>query len=150
MNVWLPLIYPLLGTWPTTQACALTGNRTSDPLLHKPVLNPLSHTSQGYIKVFRRKHMLSCRWGGSYEVLLTTYMPIKIKINFPWIYARHAKINLGLLSQDSWERVCTGDLKLGFPEPPNRWHHDVDNFSQDHRSKNLFFMYYPSLKKTYM
>ena len=26
INVWLPLTRPLLGTWPTTQACALTGN----------------------------------------------------------------------------------------------------------------------------
>ena len=44
INVWLPLTCPLLGTWPTTQACALTGNWTSDPLVHRPVLNPLSHT----------------------------------------------------------------------------------------------------------
>ena len=35
------------GTWPATQACDLTGNRTSNPLVHRPVLNPLSHTSQG-------------------------------------------------------------------------------------------------------
>ena len=33
INVWLPLIRPLLGTWPATQACVLTGNPTSDPLL---------------------------------------------------------------------------------------------------------------------
>ena len=33
INVWLPLVRPLLGTWPQTQACALTGNRTSDPFL---------------------------------------------------------------------------------------------------------------------
>ena len=33
----------------TTQACALTGNQTSDPLVHRPALNPLSHTSQGWI-----------------------------------------------------------------------------------------------------
>ena len=26
MNVWLPLVCPLLGTWPKTQACAVTGN----------------------------------------------------------------------------------------------------------------------------
>ena len=26
INVWLPLTYPLSGTWPVTQACALTGN----------------------------------------------------------------------------------------------------------------------------
>ena len=25
INVWLPLMHPLLGTWPTTQACALMG-----------------------------------------------------------------------------------------------------------------------------
>ena len=37
---------PLLGTWPAAQACALTGNWTSNLLLHRPVLNPLSYTSQ--------------------------------------------------------------------------------------------------------
>ena len=37
----------LQGTWPTTQACALTGNRTGNPLVHRLALNPLSHTSQG-------------------------------------------------------------------------------------------------------
>ena len=26
INVWLPLVHPLLGTKPTTQACARTGN----------------------------------------------------------------------------------------------------------------------------
>ena len=45
----LPLARPLMGTWPATQACALTGNQTSDPLVHKLVLNPLSNTSQGWI-----------------------------------------------------------------------------------------------------
>ena len=41
------LVHPLLGTWPATQACALAGNRTNDPLFCRPALNPLSHTSQG-------------------------------------------------------------------------------------------------------
>ena len=45
INVWLPLTHPLLGTWPAMQARAQTGNRTSDPLVHRPALNPLSHTS---------------------------------------------------------------------------------------------------------
>ena len=45
--MWLPLTRPLLGTWPITQACALTGNRTGKPLVCRPALNPLSHTSQG-------------------------------------------------------------------------------------------------------
>ena len=36
-----------LVTWPATQACALTGNQTGDPLVHRPALSLLSHTSQG-------------------------------------------------------------------------------------------------------
>ena len=50
----LPLTPPQLGTWPTTQACALTGNQTSNLLVHRPVLNPLSHTSQGNKCSFKR------------------------------------------------------------------------------------------------
>ena len=38
---------PPPGTWPVTQACALTGNRTANTLLHSPEISPLSHTSQG-------------------------------------------------------------------------------------------------------
>ena len=45
--MWLPLTRPLLETWTTTQACALTGNRTRNPLVHRSVLNLLSHTTQG-------------------------------------------------------------------------------------------------------
>ena len=47
INVWLPLMCPLLGTCPTTQAWALTGNWISNPLVRRPALNPLSRTSQG-------------------------------------------------------------------------------------------------------
>ena len=52
INVWLPLAHPPRGTWPATQACALTRNRTSNFLVHRPVCNPLSHTSQGFIYLF--------------------------------------------------------------------------------------------------
>ena len=50
INVWLPLVCPLMGTWSATQACVLTGNWTSNPLLHSPAFNPLSHISQGLWK----------------------------------------------------------------------------------------------------
>ena len=36
---------------PATQACALTGNQTGDPLVHRPGLNLLSYTSQGSILI---------------------------------------------------------------------------------------------------
>ena len=44
IHVRLPLLHPQLGIWPATQACALTGNWTSDHLVHRPVHNPLSYT----------------------------------------------------------------------------------------------------------
>ena len=47
INMRLPLTHLLLGTWPTTQACALTSMRTSDLLVCRPAINPLSHSSQG-------------------------------------------------------------------------------------------------------
>ena len=34
--MWLPLVHPLLGTWPATQACVLTRNWTSNPLVCNP------------------------------------------------------------------------------------------------------------------
>ena len=43
---------PLPGTWPETQACALTGNQTGNPLVCRPALNPLSYTSQAKIISF--------------------------------------------------------------------------------------------------
>ena len=35
-----------------TPACALTGNRTSGPLVCRPLLNPLSYTSQGHTQFY--------------------------------------------------------------------------------------------------
>ena len=49
INVGVPLMHPLLGNWPTTQACALTGNWTNNPFICRPVFRLLSHTSQGKI-----------------------------------------------------------------------------------------------------
>ena len=52
-NVWFPLARPLLRTWPATQACALTGNRTGSPLLRSSMLSPLSHTSEAHFWIFK-------------------------------------------------------------------------------------------------
>ena len=60
ISVWLPLTLPLLGTWPTTQACALTGNRTNDPLVCRLVFNPLSHTRQGKFNSFSNSVHKGC------------------------------------------------------------------------------------------
>ena len=43
---------PPTGDPAATQACALPGNQTSNPLVHRLALNPLSHTIQGFILIF--------------------------------------------------------------------------------------------------
>ena len=48
INVWLPLIWPPLETWPATQPCAPTGNRTGDPLVHSPHSTHWSTPAQGW------------------------------------------------------------------------------------------------------
>ena len=32
INVWLPVVCPLLGAWPAAQPCALTGSQTGGPV----------------------------------------------------------------------------------------------------------------------
>ena len=59
ITVWLPFAHPLLGTWPTTQVCALTGNWTSNPLVQMLAFNPLSHTS--WVSYFFITHPQSLR-----------------------------------------------------------------------------------------
>ena len=60
INVWLPLTCPLPRTWPTTQACALIGNQTCDPLVLRLALHPLSPTSQDRSSSLRHLPSLVC------------------------------------------------------------------------------------------
>ena len=90
---------PLLGTWPTTQACALTGNPTSDPLVCRPELSPLSHTSQGTVDIIITlvsgvqhsdqtfHNLLSDHPNKSY-IYLTPYIVIRLLL-FSLYYALH-------------------------------------------------------------
>ena len=65
--VWLPLEHPLLGTWSATQACAQTGNQTSDPLVCRPTLNTLNYTSQGGCSYFLTIMWLSTGLGSPWQ-----------------------------------------------------------------------------------
>ena len=68
INVWLPLAHPLLGTWPTTQACTLTVNQTSNPFVQRPVLNPLSYASSA--------------GQGLFQLLEAVYIPCLVASSF--------------------------------------------------------------------
>ena len=67
--MWLPFECPLLGTWLATQACALTGNRTSNPLICRPALNPLSCTSGGDWIIW-----ITETWGGKRQLRAVLYL----------------------------------------------------------------------------
>lgn len=68
--------------------------------------------SAGRLGVFRRKYTLSPRWEGPSEVLLNIYTAIKMKEKASQIHVSHVKIDPEHHSQDTWETVPTGDLKL--------------------------------------
>ena len=63
---------PLLGSWPTIQACALTGNWTCNPLVLRLVVNPLSHTSQGKLCDIFDKMYNRCLAHRSTPYIITT------------------------------------------------------------------------------
>ena len=44
---WLPVVHPQLGTWPTTQACALARNQSGDLSVCRTMPNPLGSISEG-------------------------------------------------------------------------------------------------------
>ena len=74
--MWLPLVCPPPWTWPATQACALTGNRTGNTLVHRPALNPLNHTSQAKgpllnVKMFNNCYENLTPWEGGGRKLRT-------------------------------------------------------------------------------
>ena len=98
INVWLPLTNPLLEIW-ETQACAPTENQTCEPLVHRPALNPLSHTSQGrnnlIIKILQYKMSFTVNYTqpiDSHTILLifaelllscsNVWLPLRNQCNF--------------------------------------------------------------------
>ena len=53
INVWLPLMGTRLGTWPATQSCALTSNRTCDPLIHSQASTQSTEPHQPWPKIVK-------------------------------------------------------------------------------------------------
>ena len=49
-----------LGTWPTTQAYALTGNQTSNLLVCRPTHSPINHTVRTMIIFIFSEYVMIC------------------------------------------------------------------------------------------
>ena len=93
----LPLTQPSLGTWPANQAHALTGDRTGDPLVCRPALDPLNHTSQGRKLLFGNKYRFtgSCKnCTGISHVALPSFLQFQrvTRMNF-----QNQKIDFGTI-----------------------------------------------------
>ena len=72
----LPRTCPQLGTWTTTQACALTGHQTSSLVVCRMMPSPLSHTSQGNIHGFSPLPLTSLLFKGQLYFHSITIMPL--------------------------------------------------------------------------
>ena len=105
INVWLPLAHPLLGTWPTT--CALTGNRTSHPLVHGPVLHPLSHTSQGWDIFFRPLWGYTNNYFGNHF-----YYFMNVSLCFVFFTILPSSITHFIGVQSWWINICCLSTKI--------------------------------------
>ena len=99
-----------LRTGPATQACALTGNETSNPLVGRPALNPISHASQGEVSsltdvlfssVLFSQHLF---WDFQVFFLLLVFNLIPL-----WFESRHCMISilLEVLRCVLWPRMCS-------------------------------------------
>ena len=76
---------PPLGTWAATQACVLTGSWTGDHLVRRLVLNPLSHTSQGWFAFYFNNNdslIISPILFIKYTTLVKVYQRIYQNTNF--------------------------------------------------------------------
>ena len=61
INVWLPLLHPQLGTQPAPQACALTGNQTSDPYAWQVGAQSTEPQQPGLFSfIFKGTYFFSC------------------------------------------------------------------------------------------
>ena len=121
---WLPLARPLLETWPTTQACALTGNRTINLLFHRLALSPLRHTSQGY-RIFDIYRMPAILYKRPTEVMARFHgFPIPLTENFCDFFPRFFL----LLQQEAQKRgewgepLCCCSSLLFSKHLGNVWH----------------------------
>ena len=92
--------HPPPGTWAANRACALTGNRTGDPLVCRLALNLLNHTSQGCTIVYKGlQHPQILVSAGDLETIPSRYRGMTISLNFS---------NLSI----QWDV-----LKIPFPSP---------------------------------
>ena len=87
----LLLTCPQMGTWPRSQACALTRNQSSDLSVRRLMLNPLSHTSQGSVsEILGSESMLFfCVWAKLCKTLGLVNQKATYKIVLTTIYLVH-------------------------------------------------------------
>ena len=125
---WLPLAHPQLGTRPTTQACVLTGNQTSDLLVCGMIPNPLSHTSQGWISIIFWWCFLS-----------TSRLPFKI--TFGWLIVFSNSVwCLRVHHRCSWTLLFSHLLQFFFEMTVFFFHGFFVSFSSVVSWKFLFFL----------
>ena len=111
---------PHSGDQPTTQACALTGNRTSNPFVRRLALDPLDHTSQGYYCVFDSRisfFFFSYSFHLSDYIHLFFYVAYIIDLSIVIIVVRNSQCdnsNICFISLSGCDVCCVSSNYVGF------------------------------------
>ena len=138
----LLLASPQLGTWPITQACALTGNQTGNLSFHRPVLIPLRHTSQGRILFFcsnsLSKYQQNCQIFPFCKIhLLAPFTFLSLSINF------NARLSSWSISSGSATRlVHVADSKMKHSLTSLSVHFQLQELRLDKQRKQGYPVYW--------
>ena len=108
---------PQLGTWPKTQACALTGNRTGDPLVHR-----LTQSIEPHQPGIFKKLLLVCVWVCVYLLLLVFILHWIYSWAINFVSSVSSGISFSSSSGSDVHKVRTdwGWLQLQPCQPPNQ------------------------------
>ena len=138
-----------MGTWPATQACARTGNRTGNPWVHRWTHNPLSHSSpsryyyhphftDGEVKVWSSKNGTVRTWTQIIEFqnlclnTVASYHPFAVlsPLSFPLpkrrfpkstCFCRKPKISIYCLGRNTFHPSDVCLSSLCFPHAESIW-----------------------------
>ena len=118
---WLPLTHPQLRTWPTTQACALTGNWTSYPF---PGWHSIHWATPARV-VRENIFLINSKWikpkckAQRYKTLRKTQQE-NIIAGFPNLWAEHQYQSGRIRNQATPQEVSLNVMRLNHPKttPP--------------------------------
>ena len=119
--MWLPLPCPQLGTWPATQACAMTENQSGDPFGLQAGSQSTESHQPGLLTYSLMSYFFNtslCFWDSIIHIVVYSYT----SLTFIVIYHSHIRIYHMCLSVSLWW-IFGVFLECNFVRPPKFSHY---------------------------